>query len=333
MMDYFRNIHFEYPYVLVGIPILVGLCFYHYKRRRKNKIYLTLPSWPGRNIPDTFKSRVFPFLPLLLWTSLVLLNIALARPQLPLKEERVKTEGIDIMMVMDLSSSMLAKDFQPNRMEACKEIAIDFVEKRFNDRIGVIIFAGEAYTLCPLTTDHTVVKDLLNQIQIGILEDKTAIGMGLATAVKRLKDIDSKSKIIILLTDGDNNAGYIDPVTATELAKKYNVKIYTIAVGTTGIALMPSNIFGKGHDIAVQVSIDTELLTTIAEETSGKFYRATDNESLQRIYSEIDTLEKTEIELNIYRRYAELYRSFVYLAFGFIFLYWIFKNTIFRTLY
>ncbi|MBK6363659.1 MAG: VWA domain-containing protein [Saprospiraceae bacterium] len=331
-MDYIRQFDFVYPWVLTGIPLLIVAAWWYFKKFNHQISLIILPTADNPKAPETLKSRMYPYLPVMIWTALMFMTIALARPRLPLKEEKIKTEGIDIMMVMDLSTSMLAKDFQPNRMEACKEIAIDFVEKRNNDRIGVIIFAGEAYTLCPATTDHAVVKNLLSQIQIGILEDKTAIGMGLATAVNRLKDIESKSKVIILLTDGENNTGYIDPKTATELAKTYNIKIYSIAVGTIGVALMPSNIFGSGNDIPVQVSIDTELLKYIASETNGKFYRATDNESLQKIYEEIDTLEKTEIELNLYKRYAEAFPLFIRIAFGLMVLFWVLKSTVFKSL-
>jgi Ca-activated chloride channel family protein len=331
-MDYFTQFDFVYPGVLTGIPVLIVLAWLYFKKFGIQKSFLILPSVENTQIPKTVKSRIFPYLPILIWLAIIFMIIALARPRLPLKEEKIKSEGIDIMMVMDLSTSMMAKDFQPNRLEACKEIAIEFVEKRYNDRIGVIIFAGEAYTLCPATTDHAVVKNLISQIQVGILEDKTAIGMGLATAVKRLKDIESKSKIIILLTDGENNAGYIDPKTATELAKTYNIKIYSIAVGTIGVALMPSNIFGSGNDIPVQVSIDTELLQYIASETKGKFYRATDNESLQKIYAEIDVLEKSEIELNLYKRYSEAFPFFVKIAFALMIVFWALKSTVFKSI-
>ncbi|MFZ1706057.1 MAG: VWA domain-containing protein [Saprospiraceae bacterium] len=332
MTDYFSHITFEYPLVLMSIPLIIGLAWFVHKKSIQQKNYILLPKIGKGNQVTTFKSKVYPYLPLLGWFALLLMIVGVARPRIPLTEDKVTSEGIDIMMVMDLSSSMLAKDFLPNRLDACKKLAIDFVDKRYNDRIGIIIFAGEAYTLCPLTTDHAVVKDLLSQIQIGILEDKTAIGMGLGTAVKRLKDIESASKIIILLTDGENNAGYIDPMTATELAKKYQVKIYTIAVGTTGIAMMPSNIFGRGNDIPVQVSIDTKLLTTIAEETNGKFYRATDNESLENIYKEIDSLEKSEIEQQVFKRYTDVYPFFVKISIVLMLLYYVLTYTVFKRL-
>lgn len=312
-MSWLLNIEFLYPWFLSGIPLSLFGAGWQFFTRRKSKTLLLpgiedLPAW------STWKTILLPYVMLLPWIAIASLCVALSRPRIPLQEENEKTEGIDIMFAMDISSSMLAKDFHPNRLEACKELAINFVNKRKQDRLGLIIFAGEAYTLCPLTTDHNVLSNMIGQVQIGILEDNTAIGMGLATAVKRLKDIESKSKIIILLTDGENNAGYIDPMTAADLAKTFQIKIYTIGVGTEGIAMTPSIIFGRGRDIPSRVSIDTKLLTKIAEETGGKFYRATDNTSLEKIYDTIDQLEKTEIEMNVYKRYAEVYRPFVYLS-------------------
>ncbi len=331
-MNFLSSVEFLYPYVLSGLI----LCFYGAWRsliKRKNTIHhILLPHVGNRSIPKTFKTRLYPYQPLLFWLALALMFVSLARPRLPLQEEKVTSDGIDIMMVLDLSSSMLAKDFSPNRLEACKLMAGDFVSKRFNDRIGVVIFGGEAYTLCPLTTDHQVVTDLISQINVGILADNTAIGMGLATAVKRLKDSESVSKVIILLTDGENNAGYIDPKTATDLAINYDVKIYTIAVGTTGVAMMPSNIFGHGRDVPTRVSIDTELLTYIAESTNGKFFRATDNESLQQIYNEIDLLEKSQIEQNVFKKYSEAFRPFLLSAIFLLLLSIVLQNTYFKNI-
>jgi Ca-activated chloride channel family protein len=321
-----------YPYVLLGII----LCIYGARRslvKRKNTNFLiVLPHAGNKTFPKTLKTKLYPYLPVLYWLALAFMCIALARPRLPLQEEKVTSDGIDIMMVLDLSSSMLAKDFSPNRLEACKLMAGEFVQKRYNDRIGVVIFGGEAYTLCPLTTDHQVVVDLISQINVGILADNTAIGMGLATAVKRLKDSESAPKVIILLTDGENNAGYIDPKTATDLAISYDVKIYTIAVGTTGVAMMPSNIFGHGRDVPTRVSIDTELLTYIAESTNGKFFRAQDNEGLQEIYNEIDRLEKSKIEQNVFKRYSEYFRPFLLTALFLMFLSVLLQNTYFKNI-
>jgi Ca-activated chloride channel family protein len=242
----------------------------------------------------------------------------MARPQKTLKEEIVKAEGIDIFMVMDLSSSMLAKDFNPDRLEVSKRVAIEFVEKRPYDRIGLAVFAGESFTQCPLTTDHRVVKDFLASLQCGVLQDGTAIGMGLAAGVNRLKDSEAKSKVIILLTDGVNNAGYIRPLTAAEIAKEFEVRVYTIGVGTIGDALAPMSRRDDGRYVfgMTRVEIDEELLRQIAEMTGGKYFRATSAESLERIYAEIDRLEKTEMEVSVFNRYNEEY--FVWLLIGMV---------------
>jgi Ca-activated chloride channel homolog len=331
-MNVWSSVEFMYPYVLLGLILCIYGAWRSLAKRKKTNFLIVLPHAGNKTFPKTLKTKLYPYLPVLYWLALAFMCIALARPRLPLQEEKVTSDGIDIMMVLDLSSSMLAKDFSPNRLEACKLMAGEFVRKRYNDRIGVVIFGGEAYTLCPLTTDHQVVVDLISQINVGILADNTAIGMGLATAVKRLKDSESASKVIILLTDGENNAGYIDPKTATDLAINYDVKIYTIAVGTTGVAMMPSNIFGHGRDVPTRVSIDTELLTYIAESTNGKFFRAQDNEGLQEIYNEIDRLEKSKIEQNVFKRYSEYFRPFLLTALFLMFLSVLLQNTYFKNI-
>ena len=228
---------------------------------------------------------------------------------------------------------MLSKDFDPDRLEVSKMVAKEFVEKRVHDRIGLVVFSGEAFTQCPLTTDHNIVTDFLSGLQVGMLQDGTAIGMGLATAVNRLKDSEAKSKIIILLTDGVNNAGYINPNTAAEIAKEYNVKVYTVAVGTMGQALSPVNRRSDGEYMfaMANVEIDTELLKQISELTDGKYFRAIDRESLENIYAEIDRLEKTEIEVNVYKRYKDEYRKFLYPALFLLIATWLLSFTIFRT--
>lgn len=331
-MNVWSSVEFMYPYVLLGLILCIYGVWRSLVKRKNANFLIVLPHAGNKTFPKTLKTKLYPYLPVLYWLALAFMCIALARPRLPLQEEKVTSDGIDIMMVLDLSSSMLAKDFSPNRLEACKLMAGEFVQKRYNDRIGVVIFGGEAYTLCPLTTDHQVVVDLISQINVGILADNTAIGMGLATAVKRLKDSESASKVIILLTDGENNAGYIDPKTATDLAISYDVKIYTIAVGTTGVAMMPSNIFGHGRDVPTRVSIDTELLTYIAESTNGKFFRAQDNEGLQEIYNEIDRLEKSKIEQNVFKRYSEYFRPFLLTALFLMFLSVLLQNTYFKNI-
>ena len=246
----------------------------------------------------------------------------------------VKAEGIDIILAMDLSSSMLAKDFDPDRLTVSKEVAAKFVDKRVYDRIGLVVFAGDSFTQTPLTTDHNILKDFLANIVCGMLDDGTAIGMGLATATNRLKDSKSKSKVIILLTDGVNNAGYIKPLTAAEIAKEYDMKIYTIGVGTTGAALTPVNRRNDGKFVfgMSKVNIDEKLLSEISKMTGGRYFRATDEAMLNSIYDEIDQLEKTEMEVNVFKRYKDIFRIPLMLAFGLLLLEFILRQTVLRTL-
>jgi Ca-activated chloride channel family protein len=263
-----------------------------------------------------WKSVLQKILPVLRALAFVALVVAMARPQLILKEENVNAEGIDIILVIDLSSSMLAQDFKPDRLEVSKLVGADFIDKRKYDRIGLAAFAGEAFTVSPLTTDHLVLKDYLAGLRCGILEDGTAIGMGLATAVNRIKDSESKSKVIILLTDGVNNAGYVKPLTAAEIAKEFDVKVYTIGVGTEGQALAPVSKTSDGRYRfgLSRVEIDEDLLTQISEMTGGQYFRATNEQRLQRIYDEIDRLEKTKIEVTTIKRFSEEYWRFVWVA-------------------
>jgi len=258
----------------------------------------------------------------------------MARPQLTLQEEEITADGVDIMMVMDLSSSMLAQDFKPDRLEVSKRVAADFVSKREHDRIGLSVFSGEAFTQCPLTTDHRVVKEFLADLRCGLLEDGTAIGMGLATAVNRLKESESKSKVVILLTDGVNNAGYIQPITASEIAREFDVKVYTIGVGSTGDALTPVSRRSDGKYIfgLARVEIDEELLAQIADMTGGKYFRATSAESLERIYAEIDQLEKTEIEVTTIKRYSEEFHHFALWGLILLVLELFLRYTVFKTI-
>ncbi len=236
--------------------------------------------------------------------------VALARPQSGITAENVTTDGIDIVLALDLSSSMLAEDLEPNRMEAAKQVAADFVQGRRNDRIGLVVFAGEAFTQAPLTLDYGVVTTLLDELDVGIIEDGTAIGMGVATAVKRLQDSDAESKVIVLLTDGRNNRGEIDPITAAQMAQALGVRIYAIGAGTQGTARVPVDdpIFGRRY-AQMQVDIDEPTLQETATLTDGRYFRATDRESLERIYDEIDALETTEIEVEQFTRYGELFHA------------------------
>ncbi len=247
--------------------------------------------------------------------ALTALIVAFARPQSGVTAENVTTEGIDIVLALDLSSSMLAEDLEPNRLAAAKQVAADFVRGRRNDRIGLVVFAGDAFTQAPLTLDYEIVTTLLDELEVGIIEDGTAIGMGLATAVKRLQGSAAESKVIVLLTDGRNNRGEIDPVTAAQMAQALDVRIYAIGAGTLGTARVPVDdpIFGRRY-AQMRVDVDEPTLKETAALTDGRYFRATDRESLERIYEEIDALETTEIELEQFTRYGELFH--VPLLFG-----------------
>jgi Ca-activated chloride channel family protein len=293
--------------MLLGlIPLVMWL-----RNKWMSKHDVTAINMPAQTskTPLTWRVLIYNSIEPLFWLSIVLLVIAMARPQSEHAEESVKGEGIDIFLVMDLSSSMLARDFEPDRLTVSKQVAIDFVSHRTYDRIGLAVFAGESYTQCPLTNDHEVLKEYLAGLECGGLEDGTAIGMGLAAAVNRLKDGQAKSKVVVLLTDGVNNAGYIRPATAASIAKEFGIKVYTIGVGSYGQALSPVRRRANGEYMygITNVEIDEELLKSIATETGGKYYRAVSAEALQHVYNEIDQLEKTEVEITVYKRYKELY--------------------------
>ncbi len=299
------NYQFENPeflWLLLIIPILV---LWQWFKRKSQSPEL---KFPGAEMLATSGSnwlaKFRPILPLLRVSAIALLIVAIARPRTTEENSRTRAaEGIDIVMAVDVSSSMLAKDLMPNRLEATKNVASEFVENRPNDRVGLVVYAGESYTQTPLTSDHKIIMNGLKDLKNGLITDGTAIGSGLATAVNRLKDSKAKSKVIILLTDGENNAGQIDPLTATQLAKEFNIRAYTIGVGTRGTALIPigTNILGQIQFAPGQVTIDEDLLKEIANQTGGQYFRATDNESLGEIYAEIDKLEKTKLkELKFY---------------------------------
>jgi len=264
--------------------------------------------------------------------ALALLIVALARPQSGHTEEEITTEGIDIVLTLDISSSMLAEDFRPkNRLEAAKQVAEQFINGRKNDRIGMVVFAARSFTQCPLTLDYGILINFLRKVEIGMTDDGTAIGLGLATAVDRLRNSKAKSKVIILLTDGVNNAGEIDPVTAARLAEAFKVRIYTIGVGTRGEAMYPVQdpIFGKRY-VRMPVEIDEAMLTRIADMTKGDYFRATDRQSLERIFAQIDQLEKTKIEVKQFTRYRELFVFWLAMALGLVVVEVVLMNTKFR---
>lgn len=315
---------------LLAIPLL-GIFEIWTAGKRHPKIQLSSFSRLKTDSVSNYMIRL-PFL--LRAGGLSLLIIALARPQSELSWKNVSTEGIDIVIAMDISASMLAKDFDPNRLESAKKVAIKFIEERPNDRIGLVVYEGESFTQCPLTTDHRVLINLFKDVKTGMVEGGTAIGMGLANAVNRLKESEAKSKVVILLTDGENNAGSIAPVTAAEIAKQYGVRVYTVGVGTRGQALTPVGIYPDGrykYEYA-DVKINEESLKQIAETTGGKYFRATDGEALTEIYKQIDKLEKTKIKVTEHSRHAEEFFWFAVVGASLLFLEFLFRNTALQTL-
>ena len=264
-----------------------------------------------------WRTQVRPRLPLLRWLALVLLIVAMARPQRHWQEEKVEADAVDIMLSLDISPSMLSKDFDPDRLAVAKRVAIDFVEKRPFDRLGLVAFSAEAFTQCPLTTDRHMVQKFIQGLQLGRLQDGTAIGLGLATAVNRLKDSDALSKVVILLTDGENNAGEeMRPMRAAEIAQALGIRVYTVGIGTDGIVLSPSqrNIDGSYAFAPRQMAFDTELLRQIAATTKGKFYRAYSESDLEGIYADIDQLEKTKVEITTVSRIQDWFQWFIAVA-------------------
>jgi Ca-activated chloride channel family protein len=303
---------FLHPYYLVFLILIPFLIVWYFKRRKGRGGTLRF-SHIGF-IKQAYRpsaARIRHILFYLRLLVLLLLIVAFARPQSGVKGEEVITQGIDIVLAMDLSSSMLAEDIKPNRVEASKQVAAEFIKGRTNDRIGMVVFAGEAFTQCPLTLDYGILLTFLEEIHVNMIEDGTAIGMGLATAVNRLRNSEAKSKVIILLTDGRNNRGEVDPVMAAQAAQAFDVRIYTIGAGKHGSALYPVHdpFFGKRY-VPRQVDIDDETLRKIADLTRGQYFRATDRHQLRSIYKEIDEMEKTKIRVNEYTRYTELFFLF-----------------------
>ncbi len=324
---------FAWPWVFALFAFVPLMLYWHFWKGRKQDAPFYFSNFSilkAKRKSYKEKMRHIPFFLRLL--TVVLFIIALARPQSFGSGENVYAEGIDIALVLDISGSMLAEDFKPNRLEAAKKITSDFIDERTNDRIGLVIFSREAFTQCPLTIDYVVLKNLLKDIKSGMLEDGTAIGNALANGVNRLKDSKAKSKVMILLTDGVNNAGEVDPVSAAEIARTFGIRIYTIGVGTIGQAPYPFNTpFGVQYQY-VPVEIDEKILKTIAEQTGGKYYRATGNRKLEDIYKQIDSLEKTRVEVTSYRTKKELFYPFVALGLLFLFIELSLSQTIFRKL-
>lgn len=331
----FEGIYFANPNYLWLLLILPVVLTWQIFSRNKTQPLLKMPSLSNFQEGSFFWARIFHGLFIFRLCAIGLIILAIARPQTVDISTRTKTnKGIDIVMAIDVSSSMLAQDLKPDRLTALKRVAAEFIEDRRSDRIGLVVYAGESYTKTPITSDKNIVKSSMREINFqGLIEDGTAIGMGLATSVNRLKDSKAKSKIIILLTDGVNNSGFIDPKIATELAVEFGIKTYTIGLGSNGTALAPVGILpnGKFKYGLTKVEIDEVLLKEIALKTGGIYFRATNNQKLEEIYQEINKLEKTEIEEFKYYNYEEKYRVLILLAIGFIIFEWIFRNTLFKS--
>ena len=322
----------EFFWLFLLIPMAVA---WMYWKRNEQSATLKMSSTQGFKSSNSLIAKLKPILNLLRILALSSLIIAMARPRtVDISNQTKTTRGIDIVMAIDVSGSMLAKDLRPNRMEALKDVAADFVEERPNDRIGLVVYASESYTKTPVTSDKAVVLEAIKSIKYDqVLKDGTGIGMGLATAVNRLKDSKANSKVIILLTDGVNNAGFIEPETAADIAKQYGIKVYTIGIGTNGMAESPYALSPTGQILfqMMKVEIDEQLLKNIARKTQGKYFRATSNSKLAEIYASINKLETTEIEELRFYDYDEKYRPFVWLA-GLLLLLEIgLRNTVYRS--
>ncbi|WP_405370346.1 vWA domain-containing protein [Nonlabens sp. Asnod2-A12] len=334
-MDWFTNIKFASPemfWLLLLLPLAIGFYIWTFRRQNAQVKVSTIKGFqPGRSL----LGKLRPVLFLLRLLALTLIIVALARPQTTDVTTKTKTtNGIDIVLAVDVSASMLARDFEPNRLEATKEVAADFINGRPSDRIGVVVYAGESYTKTPITTDKTISLKAIKDIKFdGVLENGTAIGMGLATAVNRLKESEALSKVIILMTDGVNNSGFLDPKIASELAVEFGIKVYTVGIGTNGNAPSPYAQLpnGRFQFKMAPVEIDEELMKQIAADTGGKYFRADNNKKLKEIYAEIDKLEKTEIEQFEFYNVEEKYRDLVLLALMLIGVEMLLRYTIFKT--
>jgi len=328
------NIEFAYPAFFYGLAIIPIMAAWYLWKGRKGTAPLKLSGF--ENLDERMGSaRIWMrhFLALIRLAVVGLIIVVLARPQSSNQWEQVSTEGIDIVMCMDVSGSMRAMDFRPNRLEASKNVGIEFVNAREDDRFGLVVFAGESFTQCPMTTDRAVVVNFLKEVDFGVIEDGTAIGMGLATAVNRIKDSRAKSKVIILLTDGVNNRGDVGPVTAAEIAAGYEIRVYTIGVGSKGNApIEMQDMFGRTVTRDMPVEIDEEVLKQIAETTGGIYFRATDNNKLRQIYQEIDKLEKTRLDVKQFSKKKEEYFPYLLAAMLLLLLEVLLRYTVFRTI-
>jgi Ca-activated chloride channel family protein len=323
---------FKTPYILVLLPLL-AVALYIWRSRRKETSFQFPSTQMLDGGPKGWKARCYRLPHYLRWVALALLIIGLAGPRQILEETLITSEGIDIILALDVSGSMAAEDFvingqRKNRLNVVKSVVKEFIDQRVSDRIGLVVFAARAYTACPLTTDYNWLKENLSRVNLGVLEDGTAIGSGISSSLLRLKESRAKSRIIILLTDGANNAGRIEPLTAAKLASTMGVKVYTIGAGTNGFAPVPVNMFGQIVYQNIAVDIEEEPLKEIAAMTGAKYFRATDTEGLRQIYKNIDALEKTKIESTNYRQYHELFWICVLAALGLIALDILLSNTL-----
>ena len=328
-----NGVKFADPLFLYLLVLIPGMIAFYVLKQQKASASLRMPGLqPFAKTGNTFRHYLRHILFGFRTVAIALLIIVLARPQKTDKFQDMSTEGIDIVLTVDISGSMLAQDFKPNRIEAAKNVATEFISGRPYDRIGLVVFSGESFTQCPLTTDHAVLINLLREIQSGMIEDGTAIGNGLSTAVNRIKDSQAKSKVIILLTDGVNNRGEIAPLTAAGIAKTFGIRVYTIGVGTQGVAPYPVQTpYGTQYQ-DMQVEIDEGILQEIAQTTGGKYFRATDNDKLVQVYNEIDKLEKSKIDVKQLTRREEKYLIPALIAFCLLVLEILARNTIFRNL-
>ena len=328
-----NSIEFASQHFLFGLIIIPLLIVWYIFNCNKQQAYLRFSDTGFFDkLPKSWKAYLRHIVFALEIIALSLFIVALARPQSSSKNQKINIEGIDIVLAMDISSSMLAADLKPDRLEASKAVASDFVNGRPGDRMGLVVFSGETFTQVPLTTDHGMMLNMLKDMKCGMLEDGTAIGDGLASAINRLKDSEAISKVVILLTDGDNNAGSIDPATAAEMAKLYGIRVYTIGAGTRGMAPYPVQTFSGIKYQQVPVNINEELLQQIADETGGKYFRAETKEKLQQIYDEIDKMERSKIEVNEFKRLHEEFYPLVFWGLLALVLSLILKHTIFKSI-
>lgn len=327
-----NQISFQYPYLLLLlliVPLLILYRIYFDKQINARMLYSDTSQFKGARKTLRLRLRLLP--DILRYLAVAVLIVAIARPQTHFSKDEKSIEGIDIVFALDVSTSMLAEDFKPNRLESAKSVIERFIDARTSDNMGIVVFAGEAYTKCPSTIDHNILLQLLSATESGEIDDGTAIGDGLATAINRIKDSKSKSKVIILVTDGVNNMGAIDPLTAANIAKEYGIRVYTIGIGKMGYAPYPYQTpFGKQYQ-NVEVKIDEPLLKEVAKATGGKYFRSTENSSLKAIFEEIDKMEKSKIDVSFYREYTDVGQKLILVVLALLVVEVLLRKTILRT--